>query len=80
VEAHLVEICSAAYKAIGLRDFGRIDLRYYNGTLNIIDINDNPDLSLASGFPHSAEVGGYSYPEMAERILDFALKREGWRD
>jgi D-alanine-D-alanine ligase len=80
VEAHLVEICSAAYKAIGLRDFGRIDLRYYNGALNIIDINDNPDLSLASGFPHSAKVGGYPYPEMAERILNFALKREGWRD
>ena len=80
VETRLIEICSAAYKAISLRDFGRIDLRYYNDTLNIIDINDNPDLSLASGFPHSAKVGGYSYPEMAERILDFALKREGWRD
>jgi len=79
LEARLIEVCRAAYKAIGLRDFGLIDLRYYNESLNIIDINDNPDLSLASGFPHSAEVGGYAYPEMAERILDFALKREGWR-
>jgi CheY-like chemotaxis protein len=36
VEARLIEICSAAYQAIGLRDFGRIDLRYYNGALKII--------------------------------------------
>jgi len=80
VESCVIEICSAAYQAIGLRDFGRIDLRYNDETPKIIDINDNPDLSPISGFPNSAEVGGYSYAEMAERILDFALKREGWRD
>ncbi len=56
------------------------DLRYADGIPYILDVNDNPDLSLGSGFPHSVAVGGYAYVEMAEQILDIALKREGWRD
>jgi D-alanine-D-alanine ligase len=68
-----------AFHAMGLRDLGRVDLRYYNGVPYIIDINEIPDLSMDSGFPREAGLAGYAYDQMIERILDAALKREGWR-
>ncbi len=78
-EARIVDIAIGAYRAIGLRDFGRADIRYHNGVPYIIDINEIPDLSPDSGFPNAARVAGYTYAEMAEQILEFALQREGWQ-
>jgi D-alanine-D-alanine ligase len=66
------------YQAMGLRDFGRVDIRFFDQIPFVIDINELPDPSPESGFWRSAKIGGYSYPEMIEKILTFALKREGW--
>jgi D-alanine-D-alanine ligase len=68
-----------AFHAMGLCDLGRVDLRYYNLVPYVIDVNEIPDLSTDSGFPREAGLAGYSYAQMIERILDAALKREGWR-
>ncbi len=68
-----------AYHAVGLRDFGRVDIRFYNQIPYVIDINEIPDLSPESGFPITVAAAGYSYAEMVEKIIDFALRREGWR-
>ena len=68
-----------AFHAIGLRDLGRIDIRYHNLIPYVIDINEIPDLSIDSGFPRETRLAGYTYPQMVERILDTALRREGWR-
>jgi D-alanine-D-alanine ligase len=76
----VVQTAREAYRAVGLRDFGRMDIRFDNGIAYIIDINELPDLNPESGFPHTALVGGYAYPEMVEHILDLALRREGWRE
>jgi D-alanine-D-alanine ligase len=67
------------YQVIGLRDFGRMDIRLYNGTPYIIDINEIPDLDPDSGYPRSVKAAGLSYTEMVEHILDLALRRTGWR-
>jgi len=67
-----------SFRAMGLRDFGRVDIRFKNGTPFIIDVNELPDLSTESGFWNSARATGMSYPQMIERILKNALKREGW--
>jgi len=69
----------AAYRAIGLRDFGRVDIRYRDGIPYIIDINEIPDLSPESGYPRTAQIAGYGYNAMVEKLLDYALRREGWR-
>ena len=78
-EQCVVQTAIGAYKAMGLRDFGRVDIRYYNQIPYVIDINEIPDLSPDAGYPRTAMVAGYSYAEMVERLLDFALRREGWR-
>lgn len=67
-----------AIHAVGLRDYCRVDIRYKDGIPYIIDINEIPDLAPGSGFPNSAIAAGYSYEDMVERILHFALKREDW--
>jgi D-alanine-D-alanine ligase len=73
----LADTAKKAYRALGLRDFARIDFRYYQGIPYILDINEIPDLHPEAGFAQSALAAGYSYEAMVQNILDIALKREG---
>jgi D-alanine-D-alanine ligase len=67
-----------SFRAMGLRDLGRVDIRFNNGIPYVIDINELPDLSPDAGFWNSVRATGITYPQMVERILTYALKREGW--
>jgi D-alanine-D-alanine ligase len=67
-----------SFRAMGLRDLGRVDIRFNNGIPYVIDINELPDLSPDAGFWNSARASGITYPQMIERILTYAMKREGW--
>jgi D-alanine-D-alanine ligase len=67
-----------SFRAMGLRDLGRVDIRFNNGIPYVIDINELPDLSPDAGYWNSARATGITYPQMVERILTYALKREGW--
>lgn len=65
-----------AYTALGLRDYGRVDLRVdTGGTPWVIDINPNPDLSPDAGVARSAKAGGLSYSELINTIAQLALRR-----
>jgi D-alanine-D-alanine ligase len=68
----------SSFHAIGLRDVGRVDIRFKEGIPYVIDVNELPDLSPDAGFWNSARASGISYPKMIERILTLAMKREGW--
>jgi D-alanine-D-alanine ligase len=72
------KVARDSFRAVGLRDFGRVDMRFYNGIPYVIDINELPDLSPDAGFWNSTRVTGLTYAQMVERILINALKREGW--
>jgi len=72
------KVAAATFRAMDLRDLGRVDIRFCNGIPYIIDINELPDLSPDAGFWTSARAAGLTYPQMVERILIHALKREGW--
>ncbi len=76
--AAVEKAAAETFRAMGLRDFGRVDVRYREGVPYVIDINEIPDLSPESGFPRSAGVAGYTYEAMIERILRLAMHREGW--
>ena len=79
-EAQLVtDTAIRAYRAIGLRDFGRVDIRYHDGIPYVIDINEVPDLSPNAGFFNSASKAGYAYADMVRKMLELALEREGWQ-
>jgi D-alanine-D-alanine ligase len=74
----VMETAVRAYHAMGLRDLGRVDIRYFNQIPYIIDINEIPDLAQGSGFPNAARQAGYSYPRMVEHILKLAMDRVKW--
>jgi D-alanine-D-alanine ligase len=78
-EETIKTVAVGAFRAIGLRDFGRVDMRYRDGIPYVIDINELPDLAPDAGFARSAEIGGFPYDKMVDRILNLALHREGWR-
>jgi len=73
--AELERICMAAYKAIGCRDYGRIDLRLRDGVFYVLDINPNPDISEDASMASAAEHAGYTYGKMAEYLITLASKR-----
>ncbi len=79
-EQAIRKVAENTFKAVGLRDFGRVDIRYDNGIPYVIDINEIPDLSPDAGFWNSARTAGFTYPQMVERILNVAMKREGWME
>jgi D-alanine-D-alanine ligase len=67
-----------AFRAIGLRDYARIDLRVSpDGNPYVIDVNPNCDLSdLAGGYSRAAKAAGLSYRELILHILGLALARQ----
>ncbi len=73
--AELERIVLATYRATGCRDYGRIDLRYRDGTFYIIDVNPNPDINPETSLTCAAAEMGYSYGEMGSRIVNLAAAR-----
>lgn len=73
----LQETALAAYRAIGCRDFGRVDIRYdRDGMPCVLEINPIPGLSPGfSDYPRMAEVGGYSHAALVNAVLDTAIAR-----
>jgi D-alanine-D-alanine ligase len=66
----------AAYRALGLRDYGRIDMRLNpKGEVYVIEANPNPWLSSVAEFSMAAKKAGYSYVEMIEKMVGLAQAR-----
>lgn len=66
----------AAWRAVDLRDYGRVDLRVDDaGTPWVIDVNPNPDISPDAGVARAALAAGMTYPQMVNRIAELALQR-----
>jgi D-alanine-D-alanine ligase len=65
-----------SWAALGLRDYGRIDLRVDAGnTAWVIDVNPNPDISPDAGVARAAQIAGMSYPQLIAHIADVAYRR-----
>jgi D-alanine-D-alanine ligase len=66
----------AAWRALGLRDYGRIDMRLNRkGEVYVIEANPNPWLASAAEFTMAAKKGGYSYTDMIEKLVGLAQAR-----
>lgn len=65
-----------AYRAVGLRDYGRIDMRVSNDeTVYVIEANPNPDLHVVAGLAISLESVGLTYEGYIADLVLTAWKR-----
>jgi D-alanine-D-alanine ligase len=72
----LNEIAIKAYRAVRLRDYGRIDMRISaKGEVYVIEANPNPWLSSGQEFAMAARKSGLSYTQMIGEIVDLAMAR-----
>jgi D-alanine-D-alanine ligase len=66
----------AAFKAIGGRDYSRVDVMVRpNGEPVVLEINTLPGMTETSLLPKAAAVAGISYAELCQRMVDLALAR-----
>jgi len=74
--ARIQEIALTAYRALKLRDYGRIDCRLAeNGRVYILEANPNPWLDPIAEYAMAAKEAGIGYTEMIGRIVDEAMRR-----
>jgi D-alanine-D-alanine ligase len=66
----------AAFRALELRDYGRVDFRVSeDGTPYVIDVNPNCDISPDAGVARAARAGGLKYSQLIGKICDIAWER-----
>jgi D-alanine-D-alanine ligase len=73
----LSETALAAYRAVKLRDYGRIDMRLTaEGEVYVIEANPNPWLSSKHEFAMAGKKSGRSYTQLIGDIVDMAMLRK----
>jgi D-alanine-D-alanine ligase len=72
----LSQLCMDAYKAIGVRDYVRMDVRFKDEVFYILDVNTNPYIGPECGLIQAAGLVGYSYGEFGSRLVNFAWQRK----
>jgi D-alanine-D-alanine ligase len=69
-------VALAAYRTVGLRDYGRVDMRLTTtNEPRILEVNPNPDLDPQAGYARSARHHGWDYDELILRIVQSAEAR-----
>jgi D-alanine-D-alanine ligase len=74
--AALQQTAVAAYQALELRDYGRVDMRLQpDGRVAVIEVNPNPWLASKSEFAMAARKAGRTYAELVGEIVELAMAR-----
>jgi D-alanine-D-alanine ligase len=74
----LRELAVRSAHAIGIADYGRIDMRIRSdGRPFVLEVNPNPDLSREGGFMRAAKASGRTYTDTVLEIVEKAKARLG---
>jgi D-alanine-D-alanine ligase len=72
----LSDVAVRTYKAAGLRDYGRIDVRLaHDDAIYVVEANPNPYLAEGEDLAWAAEEAGYPYHDLIEKIAEMAMGR-----
>src|SRR5438105_759615 len=73
----IVDICTTAFHALWLQDYGRVDLRLtHDDELYVLEVNPNPFLAAENEMADAAEKAGMGYTDFIQRIVDEAMARD----
>lgn len=74
--AQIRQIALAAFRALGCRDYARVDFRL-DGQMNpyIIEVNPNPDITPEGGFAAALQAAQIPYVQFVQTMLQNAKKR-----
>ncbi len=76
LKARLQKVALDAYRALRVRDYGRIDLRLTEaGEVYVIEVNASCYLEQSSEFAMGAAAAGLDYPALVNRIVEEAVNR-----
>jgi D-alanine-D-alanine ligase len=88
VAARVRRAAGDAFRAVGVRDYGRVDVRLsIAGVPYVVDVNPNCDLSPNAGMARAAAAVGIGYGSLVALLVRYALRRGSrggraarWRD
>jgi D-alanine-D-alanine ligase len=76
LRARLQKVAVDAYRALRVKDYGRVDLRLTDtGDIYVLEVNASCYLEKASEFAMAATASGLDYPRLIERIVNLASER-----
>jgi D-alanine-D-alanine ligase len=76
LRARLQKVAVDAYRALRVRDYGRVDLRLTEtGEIYVLEVNASCYLEKSSEFAMAAAASGLDYPRLIERIVNLASER-----
>jgi D-alanine-D-alanine ligase len=78
LRARLRKVALDAYRALRVRDYGRVDLRLTDsGEVYVIEVNASCYLERSAEFASAAAAAGLDYPTLVNRIVELARERHG---
>jgi D-alanine-D-alanine ligase len=78
LRARLQKVAVDAYRALRVRDYGRVDIRLTDtGEIYVLEVNASCYLERNSEFAMAAGAAGMDYARLIERIVDLAVARRG---
>jgi D-alanine-D-alanine ligase len=76
VLARLADVAARSFRALGLRDYGRVDVRLApDNEIYVLEANPNPFIARDEDLPNAAQEAGISYVDFVEAIAECALRR-----
>ncbi|HEV8305197.1 MAG TPA: hypothetical protein VGQ25_09570 [Gemmatimonadales bacterium] len=76
LSAKIAQICTTAFHALWLQDYGRVDVRLaHDDEVYVLEVNPNPFIAYEHEMANAAEKAGLKYNDFIQRIVDEAVAR-----
>ncbi len=80
VTAQIQQAALAAFHAVGGRDYARVDVMVQpDGSPVVLEVNTLPGMTETSLLPKAAAAAGIPFPQLCERMVQLALRRQTTR-
>ncbi len=77
----LRDVCSTSFRALDLRDYGRLDVRLTaENEIFVLEANPNPYIAFGEDLSNAAEAAGMEYAQLIDQIIEYAMCRSSRRN